>query len=254
MRNLVMVLMMCGAAGPALAEQSATDVGNTGRFEFDGLPHLVSPGWNLNNLEYPAEAITIETIGEDNRGLRIGRPDASQTGRYTITLRGSTHDWDPTEIGTTHSVTVRMAAKYSGSAFVGVSIPGGGALLDLGGGDCTLWQRVGDTDQRVNETALVRQTLADWRADALHSYTLEWTPTGKPHDLPCRLLIDGKLIKEFRGRHVATIRHSKSASRTAREPGCSIRSRGTSTVAEQSRACSLSSSAACDNCFSTTSA
>ena len=40
-RNLVMVLMMCGAAGPAL-EQPATDVGNTGRFEFGGLPHLIS--------------------------------------------------------------------------------------------------------------------------------------------------------------------------------------------------------------------
>lgn len=170
--------MMCGAAGPALAEQSAADVGNTGRFEFDGLPHLVSPGWNLDNLEYPAEAIAIETIGDDNRGLRIGRPDASQAGRYTITLRGSTHDWDPSEVGTTHSVTVRMAAKYSGSAFVGVSIPGGGALLDLGGRDCTLWQRVGDTDQRVNETALVREALRGLarRSAAPNENVPRWVP------------------------------------------------------------------------------
>jgi len=204
MRNLVMMLLLCGVASLTLAEDPATDVGNTGRFEFDRQPHLVSPGWNLDNLEYPPEAITIEPIGDDNRGLRIGRPDASQAGRYTITLRGSTHDWEPTEIGTTHSVTVRMAANYSGAAVVAVSIPGGGALLDLGGGHCTLWQRVGDTDQRVNETALVRQTLADWRADALHSYTIEWTPTGRPHDLPCRLLIDGKPIKTFRGHHRET--------------------------------------------------
>lgn len=64
MRNLVVVLMMCGVAGPAPDDHPATDVANAGRFEFDRFPHLVSPGWNLDNLEYPPESITIESIGD----------------------------------------------------------------------------------------------------------------------------------------------------------------------------------------------
>ncbi len=176
-----------------------TDVGNVGKFDFDQPPNAVSPVWNLDNLEYPADAITIESIEERNNGLRIGRADGTQAGRYTITLRASTHDWNPSEVGSTNSVSVRLAAKYSGSAFVSVSISGAGTLLDLGGGKCVLWQHMGERDERVDETALVLEKLPGWRADKLHTYRLEWTPTGKTHEMPFRLLIDGRLIKEFRG-------------------------------------------------------
>ena len=92
-----------------------------------------------------------------------------------------------------------MAVKYSGSAMLGVSVAGAGAMVDLGGGKCTLLQRVQDADQRVDETLLVHEKIPDWRGEALHSYTLEWTPTGRRRELPCRLLIVGQLIKEFRG-------------------------------------------------------
>ncbi|MCY2963652.1 MAG: hypothetical protein NT069_08395, partial [Planctomycetota bacterium] len=177
----------------------ADDVANVGAFEFDHLPHQGTPGWNLDNLEYPAEAITIERISAKNQGLRIGRPDGSQTGRYTITLRASTHDWDPTAVGVTHSTNVKLAADYRGTVQIAISIPGAGALLDLGNGKCVLWQRVGETDERIDETPLVRERISDWRGSDLHDYRLEWTPGSKPRDLACRLLIDGQLIKEFEG-------------------------------------------------------
>lgn len=198
MRILMFVWLLAGLVSTGFASE-ASDVGNIGRFDFDRPPNAVSPVWNLDNLEYPAEAITIERIDAQNRGLRIGRTDGTQAGRYTITLRASTHDWNPSEVGTTHSVTVRLATKYSGSAFVAVSISGAGAMLNLGGGKCVLWQRTGDGDEHVDETALVLAKLPGWRADELHTYRLEWVPTGKRHEMPCRLLIDGQLIKVFRG-------------------------------------------------------
>lgn len=175
------------------------DVENTGRCEFDDLPNRTAPFWNIDNLEYPADAIGIEAIDKTNRGLRIGRPDGTQPGRYTMTLRSSTHDWDPVEIGVTQSVTVRLAARYTGTVMIAVSIPGAGALLNLGAGRCVVWQRSGETDEQRDESPLVKQKLPGWQAENMHSYTLEWMPTGRDHDLPCRLLIDGQVIKEFRG-------------------------------------------------------
>ena len=175
------------------------DVENIGRCEFDALSHLAAPFWNLDNLEYPAEAISIEPIEAGNRGLRIGDRRGGQSGRYTITLRDSTHDWNPAEVDAWHSVTVRIAADYRGTAMIAVAVPGGGALLDIGHGNCLLWQRVGDADIKQDETATVRSKIADWRAADLHRYTIEWRPTGRRHEMPCRLWIDGQLIKEFRG-------------------------------------------------------
>ncbi len=198
MRTLLLVLLTIGMATAALAVE-AIDVSNVGRCEFDHLPNTTAPVWNLDNLEYPADAITIEPIDGRNNGLRIGRADGTQSGRYTMTLRASTHDWNPDQSGVSHSVTVRMAANYSGAAMVAASVPGTGVTLDIGGGKCVLWQRVGDTDERRDETAAVRAKLPDWRSDELHTYRLEWTPTPRPHERPCRLLIDGQLVKEFRG-------------------------------------------------------
>ena len=144
------------AAGEFASE--ATDVSNAGRCEFDHLPQAASPVWNLDNLEYPIDAITIEAIDGRNNGLRIGRADGTQSGRYTITLRASTHDWNPVQLGVSHSVAVRMAAKYSGAAFVAASVPGAGVMLDIGNGKCILSQRIGESDEQRDETAAVRRS------------------------------------------------------------------------------------------------
>ena len=107
MRTLLLVFFTIGMATTALAVE-AIDVPNSGRFEFDHLPNMARPVWNLDNLDYPADAITIEPIDGRNNGLRVGQADGTQSGRYTITLRASTHDWNPVQLGVSHSVTVRM--------------------------------------------------------------------------------------------------------------------------------------------------
>jgi len=199
------VVVACIAVGAGLfslfidAVRAVDEVENIGRCEFDALPHLVAPFWNMDNLEFPADAISIETIEGGNRGLRIGDRRGGQAGRYTITLRDSSHGWSPSPSQQWHSITIRMAADYRGTAMIAVSVPGAGALLDIGHGKCVLWQRVGDADVRLDETAAVRTKIADWRAADLHRYTIEWQPSGRRHEMPCRLSIDGQLIKEFRG-------------------------------------------------------
>lgn len=185
----------------AATARAQHDVANIGRTEFNELPNRAPPRWNLDNLEYPADAITVENLEPGNQALRIGSRDPVQAGRYTITLRGSSHDWDPCERGVTHSVSVRFAAAYSGAAFLGVSVPGGGALVDIGQGKLTLWQRVAGQDEQRDETQAVRDALGgNWRAEDLHTYTVEWQSTAQPGTLPCKLLVDGRLVREFVGR------------------------------------------------------
>lgn len=198
MLMLLLAWLLLDTTAVALAAD-ATDVSNTGRFDFDHLPTEVAPAWNLDNLDFPTDAISIEAIDGANHGLRIGKADGTQSGRYSITLRSSTHDWDPSESGATHSVTVRMSANYTGDAFIAASMPGAGVKLNIGGGRCELWQRVGEVDEHRDETGVVRALLPNWRADELHTYRLEWTPSG--HRQPCagRLFIDDRLIKDFQG-------------------------------------------------------
>lgn len=175
-------------------------VPNVARINFDLLPHRSALAWNLDNYTYPEGALAIEDLSGGSKGLRIGRADGSQTGRCTMTLRASTHDWDPSDAGATHAASLRFCARYSGAAFFAVSSPGGGALVDIGGGMLKLWQRVGKDNRMVDETATVQAALGGkWRAENLHTYTVEWKSTGERGNVPCKLLVDGVLVKAFAG-------------------------------------------------------
>ena len=186
-------------SGLALAAGPEADIPNTGRCEFDTLPNRSAPYWNVDNLEYPAASITVEDLGQNNHAVRVGRPDGTEAGRYTITLRGSTHDFDPTHVGRKNSVTIRLAARYEGTVMLAASIPGSGILVDLGRQRCTLRMRVGSDDKVVDQTDRIRELVPGWKTADLHRYTLEWTPGPDPANLPCRFLVDGKLVAEFQG-------------------------------------------------------
>lgn len=198
MRWLLLFLWLI-CTGWAQAASPETDLPNVGRCDCDDLPDRVAPHWNVDNLEYPAASIVVEDLGNGNRGIRVGRADGTETGRYTITLRGSTHDFDPSTSGRKNSVTIRLSAQYEGTVMLAVSIPGAGILVDLGRQKCTLRQRVGTEDRVVDQTAQIRAQIPGWRAADLHDYTLEWTPCPQPDQLPCRLLVDGVVVAEFLG-------------------------------------------------------
>ncbi|MFN7804719.1 MAG: hypothetical protein ACK5TO_11920 [Planctomycetaceae bacterium] len=198
MRWLLVGLLMI-STGPALASGPEADLPNVGKCDFDSLPDRAAPHWNLDNLEYPAASIVVEDLGNDNHGIRVGRADGTEAGRYTITLRSSTHDFDPSTPGRRNTVTVRLAAQYDGTVMLSTSIPGAGMLVDLGAGKCTLRQRVGGADQVVDQTERVQAQVPGWQAADLHDYTLEWIPGVQPGQLPCRFLVDGRLVAEFQG-------------------------------------------------------
>ena len=198
MRWLLVGLLMI-PTGWARASGPETDLPNVGSCDFDTLPDRAAPHWNIDNLEYPPASIVVEDLGNDNRGIRVGRPDGTEPGRYTITLRRSTHDFDPSTMGRKNSVTVRMAAQYDGTVMLAASIPGAGILVDLGRQKCTLRQRVDGADQVVDHTERVRARVPGWQAAELHDYTLEWTPGSLPDQLACRFLVDGLLVGEFQG-------------------------------------------------------
>jgi hypothetical protein len=164
------------------------------------LLHESPLAWNLDNYEYPPGALSIEDLGEGNRALRVGQADGSQTGHMTITLRASTHDWNPADPGTTHRVSLRFAASYSGAAFLAVGSPGGGALVDIGGGRLKVWQRGAGRHEVVDLTDAVQQALAGhWQAAELHTYTVEWTSTGQPGGVQCSLRVDDRPLASFPG-------------------------------------------------------
>ena len=143
MRWLLVCLWMI-FAGQVHAAGPEMDLPNVGRCDFDALPDHADPHWNIDNLEYPAESIVVEDLGNGNRGIRVGRADGTESGRYTITLRGSTHDFDPSRSERKNSVTIRLAAQYEGIVMLAASIPGAGILVDLGRQKCTVRQRVGN--------------------------------------------------------------------------------------------------------------
>jgi len=177
---------------------------NVGRFDFSERPDRGIHAWNLNNLEWPEEALTIEDLGEGNRGLRVGRATqgmpGSLAGRYTITLRASTHDWDPSAPGAVHVVSLRYAAQYTGAALFAVSSPGGGGLVDIGGGTLKVWQTVNGENQMVDETAAVQAALdGKWNAADLHTYTLRWRTPDEAGPPPFELRVDGQLVRTFTG-------------------------------------------------------
>jgi hypothetical protein len=117
-----------------------------------------------------------------------------------MTLRASTHDWDPSQPGANHTVSVRFAARYSGAAFVAVSSPGGGGLVDIGNGRLKVWRRVGSRNEFVDETGAVQAALVGrWDPGSPHTYTLEWKSADSQGKMPFRLLVDGKLVKDFVG-------------------------------------------------------
>jgi len=175
-------------------------VGNVGRFDFDQLPHTSPMRWNLQNYEYPPGALRIEDLGGGNRALRVGKADGSQRGRLTISLTSITHDWNPSDPGATHVVSVRMAARYSGAAFVAVSSPGGRTVVDIGRGRLKVAERKAGRDLMVDETDAVQAALEGrWSAAELHTYTIQWKTTGQRGRLPFELHVDGKLVKRFIG-------------------------------------------------------
>ncbi|MFN6107362.1 MAG: hypothetical protein ACK5EA_23320 [Planctomycetaceae bacterium] len=198
MRWLLVCLWMI-FAGQVHAAGPEMDLPNVGRCDFDALPDHADPHWNIDNLEYPAESIVVEDLGNGNRGIRVGRADGTESGRYTITLRGSTHDFDPSRSERKNSVTIRLAAQYEGIVMLAASIPGAGILVDLGRQKCTVRQRVGMEDLVVDQTDQVLAQVPGWRGADLHDYTLEWTPGPQPGQLPCRLLVDGIVVAEFQG-------------------------------------------------------
>jgi hypothetical protein len=137
--------------------------------------------WKHGHYWYGEQAfdVWIEDLGGDRKALRVGQADGSQTGRYTITLRASTHGWAPVDLGTSHEVSVRFCARYSGAAFLGVSVPGGGAIVDIGGGMLKVRQRLNGEDQTTDETVAAQTALSGkWSAAGpARSSSLQWTAT-----------------------------------------------------------------------------
>jgi hypothetical protein len=197
-----MSLALCVLVGAVAAlAQPDLVVPNTGRCDFDALPDAAPLFWNVQNYEYPPDALSIENLGKGNKGLRIGRADGSQAGRLTITLRAFTHDWNPDVLGVTHRVSARFSAGYTGAAFLGVASPTGGTLVDIGDGRLKVRKSLGEGEAMVDLTDQVQAVLdGRWSAGELHTYALEWRAERLGEAAPCTLLIDGKAIATFPGR------------------------------------------------------
>ena len=117
MRWMLVGLLMI-SAGYSRASGPEIDLPNVGHCDFDALPDRAEPHWNLDNLEYPAESIVVEDLGNNNHGIRVGRADGTEPGRYTITLRASTHDFDPSTRGRKNTINIRLAAQYNGTVML----------------------------------------------------------------------------------------------------------------------------------------
>ena len=167
--------MLTATLAILFALTSAPPVESVGRFEFDTLPDKSTQAWELANLEYPPDAIAVVELEDGNRALRVGKPDGTQNGRYTIALRESLHDWSPTDANAQHEVSVRFSAKYSGDAFLAVAVPGASALVDIGHGRVRLSKRTDDKEAMIDETETVQRVLmGKWDATELHTYTVKW--------------------------------------------------------------------------------
>ena len=154
--------------------------------------------WNVGNfVRHSDETVKLEELPSGKKALRIGKPGDREFRRYTVGLK---YLWDPTEPDSTFRFTMRYAAAYgdqynSGAGF-GAGGPGGGSGVSLANGKMIVHQNSGAVDVT---NAVTKALGGNWKPTDLHTYTLEWK-VANPGRVPCKVLVDGKLIAEYFGR------------------------------------------------------
>lgn len=187
-------------------EPTTAAVSAGGRYDANQLAQTQAateaPDWIVSNFTYPESSVTLEDIGDGKQALRLGNPNGTEGGRYTVGLR---YPWSA-EPGFQHEVSVRFAAEYgkpyNAMAGFGIQGPGTKFSVNLANDLCRHGQPWGDRTEVPDMTGAVRKALdGKWSANELHTYTVKWTTTGNVGDTKFDLYVDGRFVRQMVGAH-----------------------------------------------------
>ena len=201
----ILVLWIVGIAATAPAADVPQTVGPVGHFDFDLLPNQSPQAWNLDNYEYPTGG------GADRRPRRRQPGHADRPGRRLADR--PLHDHAAGEHPRLGPFATRRVAHGERPPCrpvqrrglpVPCRAPAAAVWSTSATAGCKVWQRKGDRDAMVDDTARRprRPRRQVGRRRSLHTYALQWKSAERPGTMPFRAV----------GRRQARLRASSATS------------------------------------------